>query len=813
MARYENQLKRSYNDTVTWLKNISDSDDELESAQPPPAKKHSGSYSSKSLQMMQRMGYKNDCGLGKRNQGRLEPIEIFQQKGRRGFGNKPPTIQLAAQWNPEEEEEVTLREVVETVSDSSDDLEIKTVEQFKSWMKTGVLKMTISGETQFCKPQLLEDILSFKSAFDGMNPRDVSDAHARSNPFEASGKAIFQNRAAMKMANMDAIFDFMFTNPVDEDGNSLLARNEQLCFADVCAGPGGFSEYVLWRKGWQSKGFGFTLKAENDFKLDRFLAGDPSTFSAHYGAKGDGNVFDPENIVSFSEHVINQTGSGVHFMMADGGFSVEGHENIQEILSKQIYLCQCLMALSIVRTNGNFVTKLFDVFTPFSVGLIYLMYKCFKQICIVKPNTSRPANSERYLICKWKKPNTDTIRKYLFDVNVLLFNKTDPKFDIVELVPYGVIRGDKTFFNFIYESNMRIGRNVLRALRKMVHYAKDKTLRDQRQEHIKCKALHIWNVPDEPRARKPQLSCEQNFYSLLGPWTSQREFMAAKEQYLSDKRKLDKTFFDVSDWAFMSVDVVENSGKCIRNYFMSTAKGDIYKYSEHKTWVPMTEIYVEMPPKTLLYGEIVQEFMGEGAAIRTTYALHIIDAIVLGGVDVRNWRLEDRHQMCEKFASAADKPIRTINQNLTSSAIRCKPLFALDKMRHFFDSMEPYQCKNGRVRLGLSVQGSTNENRFHVPRGVLFFKLMKPNLCKRFDRKLNDFIYHDLQRKKDFRLRDLKDPQVIYGSHKSSFAYRLLWKWEVPQQVERKENKRISEMLYRSDLEKYIRVKCNVNKN
>ena len=31
-------------------------------------------------------------------------------------------------------------------------------------------------------------------------------------------------------------------------------------FADVCAGPGGFSEYVLWKKKWLAKGFGFTLK-------------------------------------------------------------------------------------------------------------------------------------------------------------------------------------------------------------------------------------------------------------------------------------------------------------------------------------------------------------------------------------------------------------------------------------------------------------------------------------------------------------------------------------------------------------------------
>lgn len=36
-------------------------------------------------------------------------------------------------------------------------------------------------------------------------------------------------------------------------------------------------------------------------------------------------------------------------MMSDGGFSVEGQDNVQEILSKQLYLCQCVIALMIVR--------------------------------------------------------------------------------------------------------------------------------------------------------------------------------------------------------------------------------------------------------------------------------------------------------------------------------------------------------------------------------------------------------------------------------------------------------------------------------
>ena len=65
---------------------------------------------------------------------------------------------------------------------------------------------------------------------------------------------------------------------------------------------------------------------------------------------GDGNIYDPDNIKNFREFVLNSTGGlGIHFMMADGGFSVEGQENIQEILSKRLYLCQFLVALGIVR--------------------------------------------------------------------------------------------------------------------------------------------------------------------------------------------------------------------------------------------------------------------------------------------------------------------------------------------------------------------------------------------------------------------------------------------------------------------------------
>lgn len=89
----------------------------------------------------------------------------------------------------------------------------------------------------------------------------------------------------------------------------------------MCAGPGGFSEYVLWRKKWLFKGFGLTLKNENDFKLYQSCCASPVTFQAFYGAENDGNVCNPANIDDFKERVLHETeGKGVHFMMSDGVF-------------------------------------------------------------------------------------------------------------------------------------------------------------------------------------------------------------------------------------------------------------------------------------------------------------------------------------------------------------------------------------------------------------------------------------------------------------------------------------------------------------
>lgn len=268
-----------------------------EQSQPVENKKYDA-YSSKSLNMMKKMGYKEDTGLGKLAQGRVDPIEASAQRGRRGLGLKLNDLDAAAvKWDPNIEiihmpEQVDWLDNIEEESYLSE----MNTDLLSAWLKRDVRKFTIDNETKFCDENILKRILESKTVFDKLGAEDMRRSRTKSNPFETIRGNIFVNRAAVKMANMDSMFDFMFTKPVDQQDNSLIGEHDLLYFADVCAGPGGFTEYVLWRNKWEAKGFGFTLKAENDFKLHDFFAGHPESFHPYYGVNNDGDVYDPDNI-------------------------------------------------------------------------------------------------------------------------------------------------------------------------------------------------------------------------------------------------------------------------------------------------------------------------------------------------------------------------------------------------------------------------------------------------------------------------------------------------------------------------------------
>uniref|UniRef100_A0A8C1X3M5 Cap-specific mRNA (nucleoside-2'-O-)-methyltransferase 1 n=1 Tax=Cyprinus carpio TaxID=7962 RepID=A0A8C1X3M5_CYPCA len=530
--------------------------------------------------------------------------------------------------------------------------EIPDADELRDWMAVGQKKLKIEDETEFCSENLLHLLLRCKTVFDDLEGEEMRRARTRSNPYETIRGAFFLNRAAMKMANMDHVFDYMFTNPKDFQGKPQTRDKdgELLYFGDVCAGPGGFSEYVLWRRRWHAKGFGMTLKGSNDFKLEDFYAAPSELFEAYYGEggiDGDGDITRPENITAFRNFVLDSTeGRGLHFLMADGGFSVEGQENIQEILSKQLLLCQFLTAMSVVRPGGHFVCKTFDLFTPFSVGLIYLLYLCFERVSLFKPVTSRPANSERYVVCKSLKPGTDAVREYMFTINLKLNHFRHSDRDVTEVVPLEIIKGDTDFFQFMINSNERYRHRFLTL------FCLALSLALSMHSFMLRFTLNIFifvQIPDKARVAPSSTDPKAKFCELVKG--SNMDSFSSRPTALNSGN-MDK-LQHVLDYR-----CIVGGGEQL--FLLGLGRSQIYTWDGKAPlrWKKLENFKLELPRETLLSAEIVQELKGEGKAQRRINAVHILDALVLNGTDVRDQHFNQRIQMAEKFVKAVSKPSR-----------------------------------------------------------------------------------------------------------------------------------------------------------
>ncbi|TRY88519.1 hypothetical protein DNTS_014072 [Danionella cerebrum] len=824
-------------------------------------------YNTVSQKLMAKMGFRVGEGLGKYGQGRKEIVEASTQRGRRGLGLTLKGFQgdLNVDW--EDEPEASAKEQVSWFPESSP--EIPDADELRDWMTVGEKKLKIDDETEFCSGNLLDLLLRCKSVFDDLEGEEMRRARTRSNPYETIRGGFFLNRAAMKMANMDHVFDYMFTNPKNSQGvpQTRERDGELLYFGDVCAGPGGFSEYVLWRRRWHAKGFGMTLKGANDFKLEDFFAAPSELFEAYYathppfhaftlpaihlpsypsihspiqpsntstlpathppshpsthsaihasihpsfhaytlpsiqspihpfsypstlpsirpftypstdpfidppfhpslhpfsypsicspihsfihpsihpathpssegGIDGDGDITRPENISAFRNFVLDSTeGRGLHFMMADGGFSVEGQENIQEILSKQLLLCQFLTALSVVRTGGNFVCKTFDLFTPFSVGLIYLLYLCFERVSLFKPVTSRPANSERYVVCKGLKPGTDAVREYMFTINLKLNQFRASDRDVTEVVPLEIIKGDTDFFQYMISSNESHCAVQIKALAKIHAYVRDTTLFEAKQADIRKECLKLWGASDRD--------------SFVSRPTALNSGNLDKLQQVLDYR------------------CIVGGGEQV--FLLGLGRSQIYTWDGKAPlrWKKLENFKLELPRDTLLSVEIVQELKGEGKAQRRINAVHVLDALFLNGTDVRDQHFNQRIFMAEKFVKAVSKPSRP-----DMNPIRVKEVYRLEDLEKIFVRLDMKITKSSGGMPRLSYTG--RDDRHFLPTGLYIIKTLSEPWTMGFSKSTKKKFFYNKKTKDSTYALPPESTAPFHVCHQE----RLFWAWE-----------------------------------
>lgn len=201
----------------------------------------------------------------------------------------------------------------------------------------------------------------------------------------------------------------------------LLNINQPVQTFHLAEGPGGFIEAIVKdRNNIDDIYVGMTLLDKNNDpnipswkKSEQFLQQNNNVY-IETGITGTGDLLNIDNF----DYVVAKYKNSMALVTGDGGFDFSTDFNNQELTVYKLLMAQTCYALCSQKSDGVFVLKIFDCFYHNTLDLMYLLCSCYKKVYITKPQTSRYANSEKYIVCKGFNCNINipVIRKVLNQV-------------------------------------------------------------------------------------------------------------------------------------------------------------------------------------------------------------------------------------------------------------------------------------------------------------------------------------------------------------------------------------------------------------
>jgi 23S rRNA U2552 (ribose-2'-O)-methylase RlmE/FtsJ len=178
---------------------------------------------------------------------------------------------------------------------------------------------------------------------------------------------------------------------------------EPICSFHLAEGPGGFIEALVKIRNCKEDIYiGMTLLDENKNdsnipawkKSELFLKSNPNVILEN-GHDQTGNILSLENF----EYIIEKYPSKMDLITADGGFDFSIDFNLQECSIGKLLFAQVAYALCLQKYKGKFILKIFDCFMQHTIDILYILSSFYEKVYIMKPQTSRYANSEKYIVC------------------------------------------------------------------------------------------------------------------------------------------------------------------------------------------------------------------------------------------------------------------------------------------------------------------------------------------------------------------------------------------------------------------------------
>lgn len=331
----------------------------------------------------------------------------------------------------------------------------------------------------------LEKLNAMKSSIEKLGQKEWDYLKKKINPFEAIttnyGIANYSpiSRAYFKM--VEIIHHFKNEIITSLNNTEFITENDKILTLHLAEGPGGFIEslndFLVKNNYLNNEMYGITLVKDNKsipgWKKTKIFLDIYSNVKILYGKDGTGDLYEIENILDLR----NKLSKRVSVITGDGGFDFSSDFNQQEKLSFPLIYCQSLTALLCQKEGGIFILKIFDIYNKKTLCLINLLKQNYKTVKIIKPYTSRPGNSEKYLVCIdfLNKISQAEILKLLEDIPRIGLNNGNNNLEIYNYTSrnLGFYRNIKNINDVFFERQIKFIQKTLN-YRDILLFEKDK---------------------------------------------------------------------------------------------------------------------------------------------------------------------------------------------------------------------------------------------------------------------------------------------------------------------------------------------------
>jgi len=226
-----------------------------------------------------------------------------------------------------------------------------------------------------------DDLITAKNLLDGFSKNKWNFFRDLVNPYEFGNidKTKYINRAYFKLHEIIKVFDLE------------KIANKNIDFSGVCEFPCGFTKCILDNDVFSKSVINVNIMSNDDNK---------PKLNNYYKQNINIDIVDITDKEQLKEVLKGKSHKSM-LVTSDGGINENKEYSKKEVMHYRLKLCEIGTSLRLLDEGGVLVIKFFDFFTKPSIEMAYYLSFFFKEMYMYKPLTSRPTNSERYMICKY----------------------------------------------------------------------------------------------------------------------------------------------------------------------------------------------------------------------------------------------------------------------------------------------------------------------------------------------------------------------------------------------------------------------------